>query len=169
MFKHKRMIVAIIALVLVVGVLGAEAGVTFGGGAGVGGGSVIGYGKVAGCGNQGCDRVEMHVVGYNMTAWCQNKGGNVAPGQETLTVDSNFSADLSVVNNGSQDFFIQREILPTAQQADCPNGNWSVIDLTGPMTVTLSAYAIDQVEPAAVLVFDCEAVFGVATDCVEVQ
>lgn len=169
MFKHKKIIVAIIALILVVGVLGAEAGLSFIGSANVGGGSVIASGKAAGCGNGECDRVEMHVTGYNLTAWCQNNGGKIAPGQETVNVDSNFTSIFTVDENGSFNFNIREEILPTAEQADCPNGNWTVVDLTGPISVTLSLFQTGVAAPVDVQSFACEAVFGIATECVRVQ
>ncbi|MCI0713703.1 MAG: hypothetical protein L0154_26330 [Chloroflexi bacterium] len=169
MFLKKKVIATIIALVLVVGVLSAEAGVNFGGTTGLGGGSVISSGKVGGCGNQGCASVSMHVTGSNLTAWCQNNGGKIAPGQNTLTVDSNFSTSLTIDSNGNYDFYMEEEILPTVLEAGCPNGNWTVVDLTGPITVTLSAFATGETQPAATLTFACEAVFGVATQCTEIN
>lgn len=170
MLKHKKIIVAIIALVLVVGVLGAEAGLSFIGSANVGGGSVIASGKAAGCGNGNCDRVEMLIEGHDLTALCENKGGNTAPGQSTFDLETSVTAVFPVDENGSFNFLLSEEILPTPELADCPNGrNWTVIDVSGPITVTLSLFEVGVAEPADTQVFDCVAVFGIATECVRVQ
>lgn len=169
MFMKKKVFATIIALVLVVGVLSAEAGVGFIGGVSVGGGSVVASGKGAGCGHGNCEKVTMHIEGTDLTAWCQNNGGNFAPGQNTITVDINTTTTFPVDANGQFLFTVSEEILPTKQEAGCPNGNWRVVDLTGPITVTMSLYETGVSTPADVQVFDCLAVFGAATQCVRVQ
>jgi hypothetical protein len=169
MFKHKKLIVAIIALTLVIGVLVAEAGVSFIGSASVGGGSVVASGKAAGCGNENCDRVEMDIVGYGLTAWCQNNGGKIAPGRNTVSVDVSASATFFADANGQFPFNLRQEILPTAEEANCPNGNWDVIDLTGPLSVTLNLFETDVVPPADTQVFSCQAVLGAVTACFRTQ
>lgn len=169
MFKKRKAVIAIIALVLAIGVLTAEAGVSFIGSVKVGGGSVIAEGKAAGCGNGNCEKVTMHVTGSNLTAWCQNNGKKVVPGQSTVNVDTNTVSTFEVDENGTFLFNIREEILPTSTEGVCPNGNWSVIDLSGPITVTMSLYETGVAVPSDVQVYACEAVFGIATDCVRTQ
>lgn len=168
-YKKRRAIIAIIALVLVFGVLTAEAGVSFIGSVKVGGGSVESEGKAAGCGNGNCDYVEMITQGNNLQAWCQNPGLKVVPGQSPVSIYVYSASTFEVDANGTFNFNIHQEILPDPNQANCPNGKWQVIDLTGQLTVTLNLYETGVASPADVQVFTCDAVFDTVANCVRIQ
>jgi hypothetical protein len=78
------------------------------------------------------------LTGYGtVTAQCQNKAGNLAPGRNPISVSVQQTGEFTANENRA----IQIEIhvpdptdagfepLPTPKQAGCPNGKWSVVGL----------------------------------------
>ena len=62
------------------------------------------------------------------TYGCQNKGGNVAPGQPVVTQNVSGPAQNITPRNGQIRFSPTIPPPPTPSAAsDCPNGNWKVI------------------------------------------
>ena len=63
------------------------------------------------------------------TAICSNQGGNEAPGQNPATVNVTGSVAIpaSEIQNGNVSFTVttQPPAQPTAEEAGCPNDNWS--------------------------------------------
>lgn len=149
-----RRIAAIVILVLFsFALLTANAGLTFVGGASVSSGSVKGEVKIAGFGNE-ATTVSMTVTGYGLTAWCQNNGGNQAPGQNPVTVNSTVSQTVFNSGNGSDVVNFHVDIRPTAEVAGCPNKNWSVVDLLG--TVYIDFVASNPVDGNVSLHLVCQ-------------
>lgn len=90
-------------------------------------------GSLAGLGNQDVDIV-LEADGVATFA-CRNKGGNEAPGQNKvhLSVGSTTHFEGNEIKNGNLTFTaIAPETPPTAtaQEAGCPNGNWTTRLLT---------------------------------------
>jgi len=84
-------------------------------------------GKAAGLGN-GPTAAFLTADSVTATFVCQNKGGNVAPGQPV--VESNVSGPVQNITprNGQITFSPTIPPPPTPSSAvDCPNGNWKVI------------------------------------------
>ncbi len=175
MFLKRAKIFTIAIAILVIGVLTVDAGVSFIGSVHVGGGSIVSEGTVGGCSDGSCGTVTMTVVGNDLTAWCQNKGGRIAPGQGPNTVDTNFTSVLAVDQSqvdaeGNFSFYFHEELVPTNTEGLCPNDrNWTVVDLTGPLTVTLSVYESGAATPSDSQVFACDAVQGEVVSCTRVQ
>lgn len=143
-YNRLKVLVALLAIVLL-GVMQVEAGLSFIGSVQVAGGSVIASGSVAGFGNtnDGVVTVNLSVTGTNLQATCFNKGGHAAPGQNLVTVNVGTSQTGKVDSNGRYNFTdgnaLHVEILPTTEEAGCPNGNWYVKYLTGTLSVVVTA------------------------------
>ncbi len=148
----KKISLHVLVIVLLVGVMTANAGLSFIGGASVRFGSVVGTVTIAGFGNDTESvTVNMNVQGSGLTAYCRNKGGNEAPGQNPISVNAyTTSAPIAPVKNGKATVDMRVEVLPTAEQAGCPNKNWSVVDLTGTLYVTFTAVD-NSVNPPATI------------------
>lgn len=89
-------------------------------------GSVELQGAAAGIGESVTVRLDAWGQG---TAYCKNKGGNEAPGQNPVDVHvaawDEFRAD-----KGRADFWLVAEATVTWKEAGCPNGNWRVTRLS---------------------------------------
>ena len=172
MLQKKQALISLILFVFVTGLLSAEAGVSFVSNSNVYAGSVKAEGSVSGCTNGACDRVVMNVTGTALTGFCRNEGGLIVPGAKRVTVDTNTTAQFifeGTSDSETREFFISTEILPTREAAGCPSSNWTVVDLTGPITVALSVYEKGNPLPSDNQVFACQAVLGSATDCIRVE
>ncbi len=154
---RKGYVVLIALAVLVLTVVPAYAGLVFAGGAGVGTGSLIANVRVAGFGNDtDFVTISLNVAGSNLTAWCQNKGSNLAPGQNTVSIDVNASQTVYAQKNGSSEanFHVSLVSGISATQAGCPNKNWNVVDLTGYLRVHFIAIN-NTTQEQADLKYDC--------------
>jgi hypothetical protein len=119
----------------------------FAGGTSLADGALVFSGKLAGLGNSS---YTAQLTGYaTVTALCQNKGGNIAPGQNRVQVSvSVSSAPFTPDTNGSADITLVAQDpatsltpppLPTAQQAGCPNNNWKVVGFQSGSTLWTGA------------------------------
>jgi hypothetical protein len=84
-------------------------------------------GNLAGLGNQDLT-ITLTATG-TPTATCTNNGGNEAPGQNpaTVTLTGVEAIPLDQIKNGTVFFSVKTAspTQPTAEQAGCPNGNWT--------------------------------------------
>jgi hypothetical protein len=155
--SRKGLPVLIALVVLVLAVVPVYAGLHFVGGGSIGGGSLIASVTIAGFGNS-TDSVEvtLDVSGDNLTAWCQNRGGKVAPGQNPVSVAISATQTVGANKNGSStaDFHVDLVADVTASEGGCPNENWSVVDLTGYLRVLFVANNFSTGEQAE-LKLDC--------------
>jgi hypothetical protein len=84
-------------------------------------------GKAAGLGN-GPTQAFLTAGSVSATYVCQNKGGNVAPGQPVVSQNVTGPAQNITPRNGQITFSPMIPPPPTPSAAsDCPNGNWKVI------------------------------------------
>ena len=97
--------------------------------------SLVFEGVLAGLGNEEAE-VSLTAVG-SVTALCENRGGNQAPGQKPITVEVAQTIVVTTDSNGQAQVFIlapdptspDNEPSPTPKQAGCPNGNWKVVGI----------------------------------------
>jgi len=75
----------------------------------------------------------------SVVAMCQNKGGTQAPGRNALSVSVTDSVQVSTEDNGQALVTIVLDDptmasfgsgSPSNKEAGCPNGKWSVVDVT---------------------------------------
>jgi hypothetical protein len=84
-------------------------------------------GKAAGLGN-GPTVAFLTADSVSATYVCQNKGGNVAPGQPVVEQNVTGPAENITPRNGQITFAPNIPPPPTPSAAsDCPNGNWKVV------------------------------------------
>ncbi len=150
--RLKRFGFLLVTSILVLSVITANAGLSFIGSGSVFLGSVVGVVRIAGFGNDtDFVTVNMNVQGSGLTAFCRNKGGNEAPGQNPVSVNANTtSAPVAPVRNGTATVEMRVNVLPTPEQAGCPNKNWTVVDLIGTLYVTFSAVDTSTPNPTTI-------------------
>lgn len=83
-------------------------------------------GKAAGLGNEPAN-VFLTADSVTATYECVNKGGNVAPGQPTVTQNVQGPVQTITPHNGQITFSATLPApTPPSSKTECPNGNWSV-------------------------------------------
>ncbi len=138
-------------------------------------------GVLVGLGNDAA-QVNLTAVG-SVTAICQNKGGNQAPGRNPISVEVEQTVTAVADENGRATVLVEAHDptspefapSPTPKEAGCPNGNWIVVGIQEHSTNWTAAY-IQVLDEAGIvqidLAFTCTTFFenGVATGvaCVEV-
>jgi hypothetical protein len=91
-------------------------------------GSLSVSGKAAGLGD-GPVTAQLSADTVTQTVQCRNHGGNIAPGQGTSSADVTGAPVTIAPHNGQITFrnvTLAAPALPTAEQAGCPNGKWTV-------------------------------------------
>jgi hypothetical protein len=84
-------------------------------------------GKAAGLGN-GPTAAFLTADQVAATYVCQNKGGNVAPGQPVVTQNVTGPSQTITPHNGQISFSPTLPVpTPPSAATDCPNGNWKVV------------------------------------------
>jgi hypothetical protein len=109
-------------------------------------------GQLAGLGNEDVQITTSGSATFETT--CRNRGGSEAPGQNPAVAQFADSTIIPAdeVDNGTLSFTVTTTITaptPTAQEAGCPNGNWTAVvgDATGFSAVSFSVF-----QPAGTLV-----------------
>ena len=137
---------AILAVVLTAGL--AMAAVTWHSGptfVSNGDGSFTATGDGSGFGNQ--PAIATITINATVRYTCRNKGGNEAPGQNTVPATTTGSQDLGNADHNGRgviNLTVGLQIAPTVsgKVAGCPNGNWSGVNpvvegqVTGTLTIT---------------------------------
>jgi hypothetical protein len=107
--------------------------------------SVCVSGKAAGLGNIPLQvAIEITAVA---TTNCVNPAGNVAPGQGTVTTTKTASASFQPDKNGNVRFSLCNTIspadfpTPTAEEAGCPNPNWTVAPIQA-QDITITGFRV---------------------------
>jgi len=139
---RKHILALCIILILASAAL-VYAGLHFRGSATLTSGSLRASVDISGFGNN-TDTVTVTLTaqGTDLTAMCQNRGGNLAPGQNPVNVSVSASQTVSPGSNGSAEVNFHVNLLPSSQAAGCPNRNWKVVDLLG--TIYVNLFAIDN-------------------------
>jgi hypothetical protein len=108
-------------------------------------GSFVVEGDAVGLGN---GAFTFHLTAYGEgIALCQNKGGNIAPGQKPIKVSSATFDTFTSSSNGRTHVYLRAPDpgtvpltdAPSAKKAGCPNGNWRVIGVAPNSTYWKSA------------------------------
>ncbi len=155
MIFRKRSLIPVVFFVVILAATSAYAGLIFVGGASIGSGSLVATAQIAGFGNNtDTTSVSLNVYGTNLTAMCQNKGGNLAPGQNPINVNLDITQTVSPDKNGTASTSFHVSLLPTWGNAGCPNGKWTVVGLLGYLRVTLTAFDTATGD-SDTLVYDC--------------
>ena len=110
-------------------------------------------GSLAGLGNEDVDIVL--TADAQASFACVNPGGNESPGQNKVpfTATGSEHFDASEIKNGNLAFTVRAPTTPptaTAEQAGCPNGNWSTR-----LTAVDFANIRLTISQGGVLLFDC--------------
>jgi hypothetical protein len=134
----KKTSILLTLLIIAVTAVTAYGGLHFVGFSSISYGSLHASFTVAGYGNSEVS-VTLQVEGNNLTAMCENRGGNQAPGQNPVNLNQMWTTLLNTDKNGNADGSLTVDLLPSAKQAGCPNGNWHVVDLYGTLYVDLIA------------------------------
>jgi hypothetical protein len=143
---YRKLVVMLTTLIISSAVFVAYAGnVHFVGNILTSTGSFVVEGDVVGLGN---GSFTFHLTAYGeATALCQNKGGNIAPGQNPVKVSSATSDTFTSSSNGRAHVYLRAPdpatlpmtTVPSAKAAGCPNGNWRVIGIEANSTYWKSA------------------------------
>ncbi len=144
------------------------------------GGSLVLQGSLVGLGNQ---VAEVTLTGYgNVSALCQNKGGQQALGRNPVFVAAEQSGLFVSGDNGRALVRVvapdptapEYEPSPTPKDAGCPNGNWDVIGIVDGSTDWTAARVVVRDDLGLVQIdqwYTCTTTFqdGLATSitCVE--
>ena len=129
--------------------------------------AVVAEGIVAGLGNIGQVKITLQATGTG-TAICTNQGGNQAPGVNPISVNVGGEATVFVDENGSAKFTLQTNgaPAPTSKKAGCPNGRWTVSQLTVDWaTVTLTVTDVATNTELVTEEFTCMSTASNALSC----
>jgi hypothetical protein len=143
-------------------------------------GSLIARGTLVGLGNQAA---EVTLTAYGkVTALCQNKGGQQAPGRNPIVINTQQTRVFVTDQNGRalvevrapDPSFTNIKPSPTPKEAGCPNGNWAVVGVVDGSTNWTAARIVVKDEAGRVqldLSFTCTTFFtnGISTDVSCVQ
>jgi hypothetical protein len=131
--------------ILLVVVAFVYAGVHFGLSSSVSFGSLKATVNIFGVGQSADVTVTLHATGNDLTAYCQNKGGNRAPGQNPVDVNVSTSQTVTADSNGNATANFEVSLVSTtsSKAAGCPNDGWKVTDLYGTLHVTF--FVVDNV------------------------